>query len=201
MKGEKISGEIRRNIINILPLKFIYNKKFFVQRYLKREKLLDQKNTAEVICSIFKPKSVVDFGCATGGCLLFFSVLGVDKIKGIEGSSEAVKLALVNDIEHHDLRKKIDLDRKYDVCICFEVAEHIDEKYEDTFLNNLWSSSDTILFSAAPPGQGGRGHVNCKPYEYWIKKFRNRGYEYEKEISEELKEKLRNNNLMIFSKH
>ena len=31
--------------------------------------------------------------------------------------------------------------------------------------------SDIVLFSAAPPGQGGHGHVNERSYEYWRGEF------------------------------
>lgn len=61
-----------------------------------------------------------------------------------------------------------------DLAICLEVAEHIDEKYADTFVKNVVSTinSDGILiWTAAVPGQGGIGHINCQPKEYWETKF------------------------------
>jgi hypothetical protein len=33
-----------------------------------------------------------------------------------------------------------------------------------------------VLFSAAPPGQGGEGHINERPYEFWRGLFAARGY-------------------------
>jgi len=33
-----------------------------------------------------------------------------------------------------------------------------------------------VLFSAAPPGQGGEYHVNERPYAYWRKLFHERDY-------------------------
>jgi SAM-dependent methyltransferase len=64
----------------------------------------------------------------------------------------------------------------FDLCICLEVAEHIHEDKADELIRRLTNTSDTILFSAAVPGQGGYGHINCQPKEYWITKFNNNNY-------------------------
>src|SRR5690606_32212786 len=37
-------------------------------------------------------------------------------------------------------------------------------------------SNGLILFSAAPPGQGGEYHVNEQPLQYWREKFAGHGY-------------------------
>ena len=58
-----------------------------------------------------------------------------------------------------------------------EVAEHIPIESADVFIENLVRHSDgMILFSAAPPGQGGEFHVNEQPYDYWRQKFKRHGY-------------------------
>ena len=49
-------------------------------------------------------------------------------------------------------------------------------EHADTFVQNLVRhASGAILFSAAPPGQGGEFHVNEQPYEYWRGKFQRCG--------------------------
>jgi len=53
----------------------------------------------------------------------------------------------------------------------FALAEQ-EEKYADTFVNTLCRHADTILFSAAHVGQGGDGHINEQPIDYWIEKFK-----------------------------
>ena len=75
-----------------------------------------------------------------------------------------------------DLTKKLDLDQMYDIVLCLEVAEHIDNKFSDTFVDNITRHGETIIFSAAIPGQGGFRHVNEQFQSYWIKKFEDRGY-------------------------
>ncbi len=78
------------------------------------------------------------------------------------------------------------------------------------FLDNLCSSSATILFTAAPPGQGGRHHVNLKPVQYWIQKFDERHYCYQKSLTDEFKKELdvtisalswMKTNIMIFQRN
>ena len=41
-----------------------------------------------------------------------------------------------------------------------------------------------ILFTAASPGQGGTDHVNEQPPSYWMAKFRERGFEHERDQSQ-----------------
>jgi hypothetical protein len=43
-------------------------------------------------------------------------------------------------------------------------------------VNDLVAHAPVVLFSAAPPGQGGENHVNEQPGEYWRKLFRNHDY-------------------------
>lgn len=45
-------------------------------------------------------------------------------------------------------------------------------KFCTSFVANLTNhASDIIYFTAAGPCQGGVGHINEKPHEYWIEKF------------------------------
>lgn len=65
---------------------------------------------------------------------------------------------------------------KYDLCLCLEVAEHLPATKADEFVLRLTQVAPTILFSAAQPGQGGAGHINCQPPVYWIEKFASHNY-------------------------
>jgi len=70
------------------------------------------------------------------------------------------------------------LNKKFDLAISMEVAEHLDESYADIFLDNICRHSDIVLFSAAHIGQGGDGHINEQPMTYWIEKFEKRDYKW-----------------------
>jgi SAM-dependent methyltransferase len=146
----------------------------------------------EIVCgaiqSVLKPSSVLDAGCAIGDLVAGFIALGIDAY-GLEGSRNCMKylVAPVGNIFFFDLRGFVPLDRRYDLVTCFEVAEHIEREFAMQFVGNLCKLSHRVLMSAAPPGQGGRHHVNCQPPEYWQEQFTFYDYGRERDIERRLK--------------
>jgi cyclopropane fatty-acyl-phospholipid synthase-like methyltransferase len=70
-----------------------------------------------------------------------------------------------------------------------EVAEHVPKERSDAFINNLLKhAKKNVLFTAAPPGQHGTGHVNCQPKEFWFEKFSSRGWKPDEEYTNKIKE-------------
>lgn len=125
-------------------------------------------------------KSVIDFGCGNGYYLLGAMTAGAN-VFGFEYSYEQCKefipIEIRDKIKYSDLSIPIKTE-KFDVALSFEVAEHLPEKKSDIFIDNLTSSSNSVVFSAAIPGQGGVDHINEQPKPYWIEKFKNRGFSY-----------------------
>lgn len=77
----------------------------------------------------------------------------------------------------HDLREPGGLpDGPFDLAFCLEVAEHLPPAAADRLVEDLTLRSDRIVWSAAIPGQGGDGHLNERPLEYWEERFRARGF-------------------------
>lgn len=76
--------------------------------------------------------------------------------------------------------------KPYDLTLCLEVAEHLPENLAAALVARLVGTSDTILFSAAVPGQGGHGHINCQPKEYWLEKFARHNYVLDDRATDEL---------------
>jgi hypothetical protein len=153
----------------------------------------------------------VDAGCALGEYVHHFSTVKNIRAVGIEGSKNARFFSRPDtDIRYLDLRFPIDLKERFDVAMCFEVAEHIEKKYSGTLVTNLTNLSDTILFTAAPPGQEGYGHVNCQPPLYWVQKFDALGFNLAEGTTDKLKRcwteiakkrkemRVYYNNLMVF---
>ncbi|NOU38257.1 MAG: methyltransferase domain-containing protein [Ferruginibacter sp.] len=133
-----------------------------------------------IIINLFNPKSVIDVGCGTGSFLSVLSDLGLKDIKGVEGdwldrSKLYVDSSLIDTV---DLQKLFSFDRKFDLAICLEVAEHLAESTADDFVHSLTKLSGVILFSAAIPGQGGQNHLNEKWVDYWQNKFKRQGYSF-----------------------
>jgi hypothetical protein len=76
-----------------------------------------------------------------------------------------------------DLTEPLDvLGRRYDLVVCLEVGEHLPEEAAGTLVESLVRHGDTVLFSAAVPGQAGKGHINCQPHGYWHGLFDGHGY-------------------------
>jgi hypothetical protein len=166
----------------------------------------DAQSVAIVLNGYFAPDSVIDFGCAIGAYLEPFYDSDVN-IKGIEGNSDAFAYAVVPQeyLEKYDLRDQYKPERSYDLALCFELAEHLPEKYADNLVESLIMSSDIVVITAAPPGQGGTHHVNEQPPEYWHQKFESHGFEYDSEAVQTLSNRIEvdeaswiQENLMVF---
>jgi len=65
---------------------------------------------------------------------------------------------------------------KLDLALCLEVAEHLPEHVAKALVKLLCVYSDTILFGAAIPNQGGTGHINEQWQTYWEKLFNENGF-------------------------
>jgi SAM-dependent methyltransferase len=119
-------------------------------------------------------KSVLDVGCGEGHAVNYFRKLGVIA-HGIDGSMDNVQRA-VTPIQWHWIHN-IPFVMPVDLVWCSEVAEHIPEENVPDLIQVLCNGK-IIAFNAAPPGQGGYGHVNEQPATYWIDKFVDRDYTY-----------------------
>jgi len=139
---------------------------------------------------LFHFKSLVDVGCGTGHFVRWCLDRGISAI-GMEGADAAIAHSLIpNDVWHLDLRTSWPgaASRQFDLTLCIEVAEHIEEEYVNIFVDTLCSLSGTIVMTAAPPGQGGEHHVNEKPQEYWQSLMALRGYGFDFAKTTALKE-------------
>lgn len=132
---------------------------------------------ADVLIWKYQPKKVIDIGCATGLYLKPFMLHGV-QIQGIDYSNDVMDKSVLQIpktmIKMADLTKKLPR-LKADLTLCVEVMEHIPESSAKAGIRNIARTSDLIFFTAAQPGQGGVGHINCQPKEYWESLFEKQG--------------------------
>jgi SAM-dependent methyltransferase len=121
---------------------------------------------------------VLDVGCATGTWLDEWIKVGVSDVLGIDGDyvDRAALHIPVEKFTTVDLEQPFSLGRTFDLVQTLEVAEHLDEAHADAFVESLAKHGETILFSAAIPGQGGDHHVNEQWPSYWAEKFAQAGY-------------------------
>jgi SAM-dependent methyltransferase len=132
-----------------------------------------------IVMDLLAPQSVCDVGCGSGIWLAVFEDHGVSEVLGMDGDY------VDRDTLHIDPRKFVAADLaqgvppvgSFDLAVSLEVAEHIPERSAESFVDGLVALAPAVLFSAAVPGQGGRGHVNEQWPTYWRKLFRRHEYQ------------------------
>ena len=123
-----------------------------------------------------RPDSVIDVGCGPGIYLLPFKGGGC-RVLGIDGAPEAGRFLGQGEFLQVDLRiGRVAVDPRYDLGLCIEVAEHLRPQFADRLMDIVCDTSNTVFFCAARPGQGGEGHYNEQPQDYWRAKFELRGF-------------------------
>ncbi len=175
----------------------LYGKTSFYEDTRDR-KLHSVEVIAELIVEHFNPKTVVDIGCGEG---LFLNALYKRNVQviGSDISEAAIKLAPKDFIVFQsDATKPIRYNKTFDLCLCIEIAEHIPNKYSKTLVENATLASDTVFFTAAPPGQGGVGHINEQPPEFWIRLFEAQGFTHQTDLSTQLRHRMKDQRVLEF---
>jgi SAM-dependent methyltransferase len=129
------------------------------------------------VTDLIDPKSVLDVGCGSGAWSRAFLENDVSSLRAIDG--DYARSALLIDDGHFTPVNLASFDGNlgtFDLVACIEVAEHLNADRASGFVDLLCKHSPAILFSAAPPGQGGTHHVNEQPLSYWAEHFAKRGY-------------------------
>lgn len=123
-----------------------------------------------------KESQIYDFGCGMGDYLYNLHKNGFKKIMGFE--ADPPKLYEEFEIKKQNLSVPFQLEEK-GIIISLEVGEHIPQKYEHIFLNNLYENcSDYLIISWAVRGQGGYGHFNELNNDEIIPKIKSLGFKY-----------------------
>lgn len=118
--------------------------------------------------------SIIDFGCGVG---TFLHVSGVEDVLGIDMHNDMRSLRIPERAYmRHNLEHRLVHNRKFDMAICVEVAEHLPESAARTLCESISGVSDLVLWSAATLGQGGVNHINEQPMEYWCDIWKSLGY-------------------------
>jgi len=148
---------------------------------------------ARVVVEVLKPGSVIDVGCGLGIYLREFAALGLE-VRGYEISPYALEhsLAPPGAVRRHDLRRALFEHRRYDLCVCTDVGEHLEEPFADHLVSLVTRLSDAIYWGAGEPGTGDKTHhVNEQPPEYWMGKFEARGWRYDDDATQEIKARIK----------
>lgn len=154
----------------------IYNEAFYKDQ--QNGSYISAKEILPIIFDLVHPKSVVDVGCGIGTWLSVCRESGIDDVLGLDGPyvSEKMLKIPVEKFKKTDLSKPFAVQRKFDLAMSLEVAEHLPEANAEYFVESLVKLSPFILFSAAIPLQGGHNHINEQWQSYWADKFFKKGY-------------------------
>jgi SAM-dependent methyltransferase len=156
-----------------------YGKEFML--YAGRSSLHSASVITSLLSDLISPRSVLDIGCARGTWLKAWSKhLGSGDYHGVDGGyvDPAMLEIPPERFTAASLDAGFDLGRSFDLVQSLEVAEHLEPSSSQRFVSCLARhSSRFVLFSAAPPGQGGEHHINERPYEYWRDLLAREGFE------------------------
>jgi 2-polyprenyl-3-methyl-5-hydroxy-6-metoxy-1,4-benzoquinol methylase len=125
------------------------------------------KRLADYMNANYHNKKFVDIGCGPGIYVESLRTAGEDAV-GFDTD------ARVRDKKHLVQASLFDLNYPGDVVFCLEVAEHLPESKADDIVASMQrnlNKDGMLVWTAAKPEQGGHGHINCQPKEYWEQKF------------------------------
>lgn len=136
------------------------------------------KTVLPVVFEVVSPGSVVDVGCWFGTWLKVARELGVDDVLGIDASyTDRSRLRIPDEMFlARDLTAPLTLERRFDLALSLEVAEHLPATAADDFVASLTRLAPVVLFSAAIPDQSGEGHLNEQWPGYWVERFGANGF-------------------------
>lgn len=155
----------------------LYQEDYFVEGIFNT----DYASIAQLIFKTYHPKNIIEFGCGPGHLTRELAKLNI-AVTAVDGfSSPDFKNAPGINFSKVDLndQKALDWfleDKKFDLAICTEVGEHLNPASSGPLIKYLTQSAPVVIFSAAVPGQGGHGHINCLNREVWHDFFSNNGF-------------------------
>jgi 2-polyprenyl-3-methyl-5-hydroxy-6-metoxy-1,4-benzoquinol methylase len=126
---------------------------------------------AEWVANTLNPATALDLGCGPGTYVNALRGHGIDAA-GID-TDERVKGK-----PYLTQQSMFDLTEIADVVLCLEVAEHLPEADADAVAVTVAcaiADGGTLIWSAAKPGQGGVGHINCQDKAYWQQRLEAQG--------------------------
>ena len=139
-------------------------------------KIKTSQNVVDILNKYLDFKTVIDLGC--GKVKYPF-----ENIVRVDGNIDADPWILADLTREHNFGK-------FDLVLSIEVAEHLEEKYADTFVKNLIANSDKWIVMTASNKTGTPytdiAHLNPQNKQYWINKIQNHNFEYKEDLTNKL---------------
>jgi SAM-dependent methyltransferase len=148
-----------------------YTKEYY--EVLRNGSLRSAEVVVPLILGLVEAKSVVDVGCGDGTWLSVFRKSGIADVLGLDG--EYVRDGLLHIPREcflaTNLEKAFAIERRFDLAVSLEVAEHLPSASAASFVESLTRLAPVVMFSAAIPFQGGNHHINEQWPSYWSEIF------------------------------
>jgi len=132
-------------------------------------------------------KSMVDIGCGRGISTNYFHKRGVNA-QCFEGSPDGIARSLVPGLTklHDFTRGPVWTDEIVDIAWAIEFLEHVDVAYMQNYMATMKKARFVFVSHSI---WGGWHHVTVKKRYWWIEAFRDFGFEYMPDFSEEMRKK------------
>lgn len=142
------------------------------------------------------PGNLTDIGCGAGYAVELARRLDIDA-HGYDIACPDTLWTSPWDLTVPDLRPV-----RASLVLSWEVGEHLPAEAAETYVDNMVMAladdgdlaptfrgpASWLVFTAAPPGQDGEGHINCQPQEFWRTLIEARGPLYDAEITDRIRE-------------
>lgn len=167
----------------------LYNKEYY-QHYRTASGEISYQDSEEIKAFIghiatqikekYRPKTVLDAGCAMGLLVAALRDLGVEAY-GVDLSEYAISQVREDIRPYCAVGSLADplpdsLPRRYDLVVSIEVLEHMPEEDGKKSIANLCTMSDQILFSSVPDDTTDPTHINLHETPYWCGLFAKQGF-------------------------
>ncbi len=142
------------------------------------------ENLASWIANNYPNSKVLDIGCGPGTYVYAL------RDKGIEATGIDIDQRTIDKpfLQYCDLFE-YKLPNPTDIVLCLEVAEHINSSMNTKIVESVTANlkdDGLLIWSAAAPGQGGIGHVNCQSRDFWVHQFTSVGLQVYEEAYNDL---------------
>ena len=116
--------------------------------------------------------AVVDVGGGVGAWLRVFQQYGTEVVLLVDRAEVQGELLIDRaSFRSCDFEKEMPVLPRFELAVCVECAEHLRSERAEALVACVTNAADVVVFSAAVPGQCGKGHVNEQLPEYWRNLF------------------------------
>ena len=192
-----IFGHYPTTKIDILQLPKIIRNFFFPGNleeilYFELRKILEPKYSHDIFLwkKHFNPKKMLFCGCGLGHRLLVADTFDIEAY-GFDISKHAVENTPYKNLRKKDIlrvgdiTKKIPFDMKFDLVVCYDLLEHLEEKDLDKALQNILKVGTKIFLFSIPFDRISSDlyldhtHKIFKTRDWWIKRIEENGFKIE----------------------